>query len=44
MTFECKHCGKRWEEKGYANEGTFYTLCRECGDNMLYELQKTKRK
>lgn len=53
MTFECKHCGKRWEEKGYTKEGTFFTLCRECGEQVLYEwkmgvtkveLQKIKQK
>ena len=30
MTFECKICGKRWDEQDLESEGTFYTLCPSC--------------
>lgn len=33
--FECKRCGRRWNEEGYCIEGTFYTLCEKCGGEVL---------
>ena len=35
--FECKRCGKRWNEERYGTGGTFYTLCEECSACVLYE-------
>ena len=37
MTFECRECGKRWNEKGYSKDGTFFTLCDKCAKQVLYE-------
>lgn len=33
--FECTRCGKRFEPKGFESPGTFYTLCEECGEEVL---------
>jgi len=38
MAFECKRCGKRFNIQGYSKEGTFYTLCSDCGEAVLKEL------
>ena len=35
--FECKRCGKKFEPKGFESTGTFYTLCKECGERILQE-------
>lgn len=37
--FECKRCGKRFEPKGFESTGTFYTLCKECGEEVLRNLE-----
>jgi ribosome-binding protein aMBF1 (putative translation factor) len=37
MSFECKICGKRWDEKGYSRDGTFFTLCEECSEEVIKE-------
>ena len=37
MVFECRRCGKRFEPKGFESDGTFYTLCEECGEKILQE-------
>ena len=36
--FVCKRCGKEFQLEGYNKEGTFYTLCGECGRFVLNEL------
>ena len=37
--FECRICGKKWNDKHFAREGTFYTLCDPCADRVLEELR-----
>lgn len=37
MTFECRRCGERWNEEGYTTDGTFFTLCEECAQEVLDE-------
>lgn len=37
MGFQCRKCGKRWNVEGYSKEGTFYTLCEECGKKTIEE-------
>ena len=39
MTFECKICGKRWNDPRFESEGTFFTLCPPCGAKVLRELE-----
>ena len=35
--FQCRNCGKQWNIEGYCEEGTFYTLCEECGKKAIEE-------
>ena len=44
MVFECKRCGLLFEPKGFESTGTFYTLCAECGEDVLREWEKIKPK
>ena len=39
MTFECRICGKRWDDPHFKSEGTFYTLCPPCGAKVLVDLE-----
>ena len=43
MTLECRMCKKRWDVEGYSKEGTFYTLCADCGAKVLRDLRKMDR-
>ena len=38
MTFECKRCGIRWNVEGFNREGTFYTLCESCVQEVIDNL------
>ena len=40
--FECIKCGLLFEPKGFESTGTFYTLCKECGERVLNEGRKRK--
>ena len=41
--FECIKCGLRFKPKGFESTGTFYTLCKECGERVLKrEMQISK--
>ena len=33
--FECIRCGRPFEPAGFESTGTFYTLCKECGEEVL---------
>ena len=35
--FECIKCGLLFEPKGFETTGTFYTLCKDCGERVLNE-------
>ena len=40
MVFECMRCGRRFEPKGFESTGTFYTICEECGEEVLTRITK----
>ena len=42
--FECIKGGLLFEPKGFESTGTFYTLCKECGKEVLQERNKKKMK
>lgn len=44
MVFECKRCGLLFEPKGFESTGTFYTLCTECGEEVLREWNEAKNR
>ena len=44
MVFECRRCGKKFESKGFESTETFYTLCEECGDEVLWEWKEKREK
>lgn len=44
MVFECQRCGLLFEPKGFESIGTFYTLCAECGEEVLREWEEIKPK
>jgi len=37
MTFECRRCGKKWNEEGFSEKVTFYTLCPSCSNEVIAE-------
>ena len=41
--FECLRCCRRFERRGFESTGTFYTLCEECGDEVMGEKKKGKK-
>ena len=41
--FECRRCGKKFEIEGYSEDGTFYTLCEECSEEVLKEWEGKRK-
>ena len=37
-------CGLRFEPKVFESSGTFYTLCEECGEEVLQSNMKREKK
>lgn len=42
--FECRKCGKRWNEKGYTKDGMFYTICKDCEPLVIAEFTAREKK
>ena len=35
--FQCRRCGKQWNVEGYRKEGTVFTLCDKCAEEIINE-------
>ena len=42
--FECRRCGRQFEQEGFESTGTFFTLCEECGEEALQEFEQSRKR